>query len=105
MGHAAIAGRRERGIVGGLGFGGRDIADGLKEPVGIEPVAPFERGMLERLVGSPGAAPWPTSAADRAAQASGKSGVVQTAKDLGSSHARILIFRMYQNRNGRQILG
>ena len=51
------SGERERGIVGGLGFGGRDVADGLEEPATVAPVNSFERGVLDGLLGAPRAAP------------------------------------------------
>ena len=44
------------GIVACLGFGGRDIADGLEEAPIVEPVDPFESGELHRLGMAPGAA-------------------------------------------------
>ena len=44
------------GIVARLGFGGRDIADGLEEPPVVEPVDPFEGGELDRFGMAPGAA-------------------------------------------------
>lgn len=34
--------------VGGLCFGGRDVADELKQPAIVEPVDPFERGVFDR---------------------------------------------------------
>jgi hypothetical protein len=39
-----------------LGFGGRDIADGLEEAPVVEPVDPFEGGERHRLGLAPGAA-------------------------------------------------
>jgi len=51
------SGRRERGIVGSFGFRRRDVADGLEEPAVIEPFDPFQRGVLDGLVGAPRAAP------------------------------------------------
>ena len=44
-------------IVARLGFGGRDIADGLEEPAIVEPVDPFEGSELDRLEAAPWAAP------------------------------------------------
>ena len=38
-----------------LGFGRRDVADGLQEPVVVEPVHPFQRRELDGFE----AAPWP----------------------------------------------
>ena len=46
----------EGGIVGGLGFGGRDVSDGLEQATVVEPVDPFEGGELDGLEGLPGAA-------------------------------------------------
>ena len=40
-----------------LGFGGRDIADGLEKAAFVEPVDPFEGGELDRFEAAPGAAP------------------------------------------------
>ena len=45
------------GIVARLGFGGRDIADGLEEAPMVEPVHPFESRELHCLGMTPGAAP------------------------------------------------
>ena len=45
------------GIVACLGFGGRDIADGLEEAPMVEPVHPFQGGKLDRLGVAPGTAP------------------------------------------------
>ena len=44
------------GIVARLGFGGRDIADGLEEAPVVEPVDRFEGGELHRLGMAPRAA-------------------------------------------------
>jgi len=45
------------GIVARLGFGGRDVADGLEEAPMVEPVHPFEGSELHRLSMAPGATP------------------------------------------------
>ena len=47
----------ELGIVARLGFGGRDIADGLEEASVVEPIHPFEGSELPCLGMAPGAAP------------------------------------------------
>lgn len=39
-----------------FGFGGRDVSDRLEQTAVIEPVDPFERGIFNRLEGSPGSA-------------------------------------------------
>jgi len=57
LSHAAIPDGASTGIVGGLDFSGRDIADRLEELPVVEPVDPFERGVHDGLVGSPRAAP------------------------------------------------
>ena len=36
-------------IVACLGFGRRDVADGLQEPPVVEPVHPFERGIFDGI--------------------------------------------------------
>jgi hypothetical protein len=41
----------------GLELGGRDIADGLQEPAVVEPVDPFQGGVLDVVDALPGAAP------------------------------------------------
>ena len=45
----------QHGVVALLGFGRRDVADGLQEPSVVEPVDPFQRRELDGLE----AAPWP----------------------------------------------
>ena len=40
-----------------FGFGRRDVADGLQEPVVVEPVHPFQRCELDGLERSPRTAP------------------------------------------------
>ena len=42
------------GIVARLGFGGRDIADGLEEAPVVAPVDPFQGGKPARLGTAPG---------------------------------------------------
>ncbi len=42
------------GIIARLGFGGRNIADGLEETPVVEPVHPFEGSELDRLGAAPG---------------------------------------------------
>ena len=44
-------------IVACLGFGRRDVADGLQEPPVVEPIHPFEGGELDRLERSPRSTP------------------------------------------------
>src|SRR3954451_6955650 len=44
-------------MVGGLGLGGRDVADRPEETAIVEPVDPFESGELDRFKAAPGAAP------------------------------------------------
>ena len=44
-------------VVGGFGFSRRDMADRLQKPAVVEPVDPFERGVLDRLQRSPRPAP------------------------------------------------
>jgi hypothetical protein len=44
------------GIVARLGFGGRDIADGLEQAPVVKPVDPFQGGKLDRLDAAPGTA-------------------------------------------------
>ena len=39
----------QHGVVALLGFGRRDVADGLQQPAIVEPVDPFERGELDGL--------------------------------------------------------
>ena len=48
------------GVVAVFGLGGRDVADGLEQAAGVEPVDPFEGGDLDGLE----AAPWPEPADD-----------------------------------------
>jgi hypothetical protein len=45
------------GIVARLGFGGRDIADGLEEAPVVEPVDPFQGGKLDCFDAAPRTAP------------------------------------------------
>ena len=45
------------GVVALLGFGRRDVADGLQEPPVVEPIHPFEGGELDRLERSPRSTP------------------------------------------------
>ena len=47
----------QHGVVSLLGFGWRDVADGLQQPPVVEPVHPFQRCKLDSLEGSP----WPAS--------------------------------------------
>jgi hypothetical protein len=54
-----VAGLGEGGVltvVGGLQFGGRDVATGFIEPPVVEPVDIFQGGDLDLLGGAPGAA-------------------------------------------------
>src|SRR5262245_61777672 len=44
-------------IVGGIGFSRRHMADRLEKPAVVEPVDPFERGVLDGLQRSPRSAP------------------------------------------------
>ena len=44
-------------IVACLGFGRRDVADGLQEPPVVELIRPFEGGELDRLERSPRSTP------------------------------------------------
>lgn len=39
----------QHGVVAFLGFGRRDVADGLQQPAIVEAVDPFERGELDGL--------------------------------------------------------
>ena len=39
----------QRGVVGLLGLGRRDVADGLQKPAIVEPVDPFQRRELDGL--------------------------------------------------------
>ena len=50
----------DHGIVAFLGFGWRDVADGLQQPAIVEPVDPFQRCELDGLE----RAPWSTSVDD-----------------------------------------
>jgi hypothetical protein len=45
----------QHGVVALLGFGRRDVADGLQQPSFVEPVDPGQRGELDRLE----VFPWP----------------------------------------------
>ena len=40
-----------------FGFGRRDVADGLQQPTMVEPIDPFERGVLDGFEAAPGSAP------------------------------------------------
>ena len=42
-----MAGCGQHGVVTFLGFGRRDVADGLQEPPVVEPVHPFQRRELD----------------------------------------------------------
>ena len=44
-------------VVALFSLGGRHVADGLEKPAIVEPVDPFERGKLHRLIAAPAAAP------------------------------------------------
>ncbi len=46
----------DHSIVFLLGFGRRDVADGLEQSAVVEPVDPFERGVFDGLERSPGSA-------------------------------------------------
>jgi hypothetical protein len=61
------------GIVAFLGFGRRDVADGLQQPAIVEPVDPFERGELDTLERPP----WPAAVDDL--------GLLETVDGLGES--------------------
>ena len=43
-------------LIGGLCFGGWNVADGLKQAPVVEPVDPLERGELDGFEGPPGSA-------------------------------------------------
>ena len=45
------------GVVVLIGFGRRDVADGLQEPPVVELIRPFEGGELDRLERSPRSTP------------------------------------------------
>ena len=47
----------QHGVVAFLGFGRRDVADGLQQPAIVEPVHPFQRGELDGLERAPRSAP------------------------------------------------
>ena len=47
----------QHGVVAFLGFGRRDVADGLQQPAIVEPVDPGQRPELDGLEGAPGSAP------------------------------------------------
>ena len=51
-----MAGAGDLGIVARLGFGGRNVADGLEQAAMVEPVDPFEGSELDRLGMTPGPA-------------------------------------------------
>ena len=61
----------EHSVVSFLGFGWRDVADGLQQPAMVEPIDPGERGKFDRLE----AAPW-TAAMDHL-------GLVESVDGLG----------------------
>ena len=44
-------------VVGGFCYGRRDVADPLKQAAVVEPVDPFQRGVLNGFKGSPRPAP------------------------------------------------
>ena len=67
------------GIVARLGFGGREIADGLEEAPVVEPVHPFEGGELHSLGMAPGAAPADHFGLEQADDCLGESIVVAVA--------------------------
>ena len=46
-----------RGIVARLGLGGRDIPDWFEQSAVVEPIHPFEGGVLDGLEAPPWAAP------------------------------------------------
>ena len=48
------------GVVTLLGFGRRDVSDGLQQSAIVEPVHPFQRSEVDALEG----APWPTAMDD-----------------------------------------
>ena len=47
----------QRGVISMLGFGGRDVADGLQQSPVVEPVHPFQRCELDGFKGSPWSTP------------------------------------------------
>ena len=47
----------QHSVVALLGFGRRDVADGLQEPPVVEPVHPFQRRELDGLEAAPWSAP------------------------------------------------
>ena len=47
----------KRGVVGGLGLGRRDVADGFEQAAVVEPVDPLQRGELDGLQAAPRATP------------------------------------------------
>ena len=47
----------QHGVVAFLGFGRRDVADGLQQPLIVEPAHPFQRRELDGFEGPPGSAP------------------------------------------------
>ena len=61
------------GIVAFLGFGRRDVADGLEQPAIVEPVHPLQRRELDSLERPP----WPTPVDDL--------GLVETIDGFGES--------------------
>jgi hypothetical protein len=61
------------GIVAFLGFGRRDVADGLQQPASIEPAHPFQRRELDTLERPP----WPAAVDDV--------GLLETVDGLGES--------------------
>ena len=54
--HAARGDLFQHGVVALLGFGRRDVADGLQQPSIVEPIHPFQRRELDGLE----RAPWST---------------------------------------------
>ena len=56
MRHAARGDLFQHGVVALLGFGRRDVADGLQQPSIVEPIHPFQRRELDGLE----RAPWST---------------------------------------------
>ena len=47
----------QHGVISFLGFGGRDITDGLQQPPVVEPVNPFKRGIFDSFKRSPWTSP------------------------------------------------
>ena len=57
LSQAAMAQVLQAGVVGGFGFGRRDVADRLEQAAVVEPVDPFERGVLDGFERAPRPAP------------------------------------------------